>query len=55
MSASKVRRQRERADQIRAHINEIRNSPFAGSRISTDRIKRLEAELASLRFKEPPE
>ena len=52
MSASKVRRQRQRAEEIRAHIREIENGPFAGSRISQDRIRRLEAELAGLRFQE---
>ncbi len=54
MSAAKARRQRERADEIRAYIWEIKSGPFAETRTAIARIKRLEAELAALRFSERP-
>lgn len=49
MSASKARKQRERAEEIRAQIREIGTYP--DSRVTRDRIARLERELETLRFK----
>lgn len=51
MSASKAKKQRQRAEEIRAQIREIAGR-YPDSRIASERVQRLEAELRKLRFKD---